>query len=68
MKYAGHQSVAIECRDRLVAPGEGFQKNEVVRCSMDPSAAAKYVREIRAHTLYLMLVRQTDIDAGIDHK
>ena len=67
MKYAGHQSAAIECRDRLVAPGEGFQKNEVVVSSLDEKQAAKFVRAARSLSRRLMAERESDIDAGIEH-
>jgi hypothetical protein len=68
MKLAGHQGRGMEAQGRILAPGEGYQENDLTKViPMDPEAAAAFVHRIRMRQRALMEERARQIEAGLRH-
>jgi hypothetical protein len=51
----------------LTATKRGFQKNDVVKSSLDPDVAAGFVARVRRRSQTRMQTREMEIDAGLEH-
>lgn len=63
----GHHNRGMEANGPVVPAGGGYQERDATKSTLDPDKAAALASDTQLRTKILMLEREREIDAGLEH-